>query len=91
MNNIILVICVFLLASGAFSSSIVLKPVRNIEDTVTIKAAIFIPGGKVPVENYTLTAQAIQNYTESALWVGIPECPLNLCDPLDRISNEKLL
>ncbi len=87
MRTLFLQLCCLLLVCGALSSPIILKPIKAVESAVsTPKVAIFIPGGKVPVQNYSLTAQAIQNYTESALWVGIPECPINLCDPLDRIS-----
>ena len=51
-----------------------------------IRVLILIPGGKVPNENYTSIAKSIQKFTSLNLWIGIPHCLMNLCDPLDPTS-----
>ena len=47
------------------------------------KALILIPGGKVPNENYTMVAESMQKFATFKLWIGIPHCLANLCDPID--------
>lgn len=66
------------------SSDIILPPIdTKIEPA---KLLVLVPGGLVPNENYTLIAKSIQIHSSFKLWVGIPNCLANLCDPLDPTS-----
>jgi hypothetical protein len=70
-----------LLGLAAFASAdedIILKPLDSTKGMPT-KLLVFIPGGNVPNNNYTLTAQAIQRYTQLNLWVVIPAVFNRLC------------
>ena len=66
------------------ATDIILPPIDN--KTAVTKVLIIVPGGKVPIENYTLIGKSIQKFSNFNLWVGIPKCLANLCDPLDPTS-----
>jgi len=46
-----------------------------------LKLAIFLPGGKVPIEYYNKTVIAIQQQTKAQLWMAVPDFSYlgNLC------------
>ena len=51
-----------------------------------LRVLVLVPGGLVPNNNYTMIADSIRNYSSLKLWVAIPQCLANLCDPLDPTS-----
>jgi len=74
------------LVSMAISDDIILKPTKTGSQEI---AMVFIQGAYVKPSQYEPLATAIQNSSEFTLWIGIPEMPLNLAEPLvlpDAIS-----
>lgn len=65
-------------ADGSDDQPIVLPPVVGASGPV--KMVVFIPGGNVPNERYTATAQAIQSSVVGVrLWAAIAAVPKRLC------------
>jgi hypothetical protein len=76
MNPLLLLLLVVCQAL-ATDPDIILKPQAG--KTGPTSVLVYIPGGDVPNNNYTLTAKAIQTNSELDLWVVIPGVFNRLC------------
>merc|ERR1719183_635294 len=66
---------------GIVPAPVILQPTKA---TKPEKLLVLIPGGKVPPEDYSAVGKAIQKTSNMRLWVAIPGCLANLCDPVDQ-------
>ena len=65
--------------SMVFSDDVILKPVKTGPQDV---ALVVIQGAYIKPDQYKPLAAAIQAASEFTLWIGIPEFPMDLAEPL---------
>ena len=77
-----LLLCLLGLAAAGNYDPIILKGSTGAD----AKLVLFVPGGKVPIEDYVPLLQATMGAAETNLWAAIVHCgALNLCDPLGQL------
>ena len=61
------------------AGDIIQKPVKQAKQEV---ALVFLQGAQISTDQYVPLVTAIQQVSEYSVWVGIPEFPANLVEPL---------
>ena len=71
----------------AFSNEPIVLSGRRVSKDAQL--VLFVPGGKVPPEDYIGLLNATQQRSKANLWVAIVRCgKLNLCNPLGGLNGE---
>ena len=71
----------------AFSNEPIVLSGRRVSKDAQL--VLFVPGGKVPPEDYIGLLNATQQSSKANLWVAIVRCgKLNLCNPLGGLNGE---
>lgn len=72
-------------AAADLDNTPLIFPPLNDDPSLETKMIVFTPGGLVPIENYTLVVEAVQERTELNLWFAVINChnTAGLCNPLD--------
>lgn len=78
MKLLLLVVAALALLVGGARGAFVMKPVKEGKSV----ALVILQGASIPEDAYMPLAKELQAATDLALWVGLPHCGLNACEPL---------